>query len=67
MSAPRIVISGIGVVSTYRVGRDVFWDAVSQGVSGTRAISTFDASGYACRVAADVPPVDISSAVALRR
>ncbi len=65
MSAPRIVISGIGVVSTYGVGRDVFWDAVSQGVSGTRAISTFDASGYACRVAADVPPVDISSAVAL--
>ncbi len=65
MSAPRIVISGIGVVSTYGLGRDVFWDAVSRGVSGTRAISAFDASGYACRVAADVPPVDISAAVVL--
>ena len=36
MPAPRIVISGIGVVSTYGIGRDVFWDAVSRGVSGTR-------------------------------
>jgi 3-oxoacyl-[acyl-carrier-protein] synthase II len=63
--APRIVISGIGVVSTYGLGRDLFWDAVSRGVSGTRAISAFDATGYPCRVAADVPPVDISAAVAL--
>jgi 3-oxoacyl-[acyl-carrier-protein] synthase II len=62
---PRIVISGIGVVSTYGVGRDVFWDHVSRGVSGTRAISAFDASGYACRVAADVPAVDMSAAVTL--
>ncbi len=65
MPAPRIVISGIGVVSTYGLGRDVFWDAVSRGVSGTRAISAFDATGFPCRVAADVPPVDISAAVSV--
>ena len=65
MPAPRIVISGIGVVSTYGIGRDVFWDAVSRGVSGTRAISAFDATGFPCRVAADVPPVDISAAVSV--
>jgi 3-oxoacyl-[acyl-carrier-protein] synthase II len=62
---PRIVISGIGVVSTFGVGRDVFWDHISRGVSGTRAISAFDASDYACRVAADVPFLDMSSAVAV--
>jgi 3-oxoacyl-[acyl-carrier-protein] synthase II len=62
---PRVVISGIGVVSTFGVGRDVFWDRVSRGVSGTRAIAAFDASGYACRVAADVPPMDMSAAVAV--
>lgn len=65
MPEPRIVISGIGVVSTFGVGRDVFWDSISRGVSGTRAISAFDASDYACRVAADVPPLDMSSAVAV--
>ena len=66
MSIPRIVISGIGVVSTYGVGREVFWDHVSRGVSGTRAITAFDASTYACRVAAAVPPVDISAAEPLQ-
>ena len=65
MSAPRIAITGIGVVSTFGVGREVFWDAVSRGVSGTRAITEFDASTYPCRVAAAVPPVDISAAVVL--
>jgi 3-oxoacyl-[acyl-carrier-protein] synthase II len=52
----RIAISGIGVVSTFGVGRETFWDHVRHGVSGTRAITAFDASTYPCRVAAAVPP-----------
>ena len=55
MASRRVVITGIGVVSPFGVGRDVFWDHVSRGVSGTRAITTFDASRFACRVAAPVP------------
>ena len=63
---PRVVITGIGVVSPFGVGRERFWQAVSAGCSGTRAISEFDASGFGCRVAApvtgvtidDVPPVE---------
>jgi 3-oxoacyl-[acyl-carrier-protein] synthase II len=55
---PRVVITGIGVVSPFGVGRERFWDHVSRGCSGTRAITEFDASAFACRVAA--PVVDIS-------
>ena len=51
----RVVITGLGVVSPFGVGREVFWDAVSNGVSGTRAITSFDASKLTCRVAAPVP------------
>ena len=40
------MISGIGVVSTFGVGRDVFWDHVRRGRSGTRAITEFDVSTY---------------------
>lgn len=62
----RVVITGIGVVSPFGVGRERFWDHISHGCSGTRAISEFDASELACRVAAsvgnvsidDVPPLD---------
>src|SRR5262245_11892168 len=55
MPAERIVISGIGVVSPFGVGRNRFWECVSKGCSGTRAITDFDATGYASRVAAPVP------------
>src|SRR5256885_13445799 len=56
---PRVVISGIGVVSPFGVGRERFWQAVSSGCSGTRAITEFDASGFGCRVAAPVVGVTI--------
>ena len=60
--APRVVISGIGVVSCFGVGREVFWDAVRDGRSGTRAITEFDVSTYPCKVAAPVPAVTIADA-----
>lgn len=62
MSVPRIVITGLGVVSTFGVGRERFWDHVSRGQSGTRAITEFDVSTYPSQVAAAVPPVDIGAA-----
>ncbi len=62
MSAPRIAITGIGVVSAFGVGREVFWDAIRRGQSGTRAITEFDVSSYPCQVAAPVPPVDMTAA-----
>ena len=64
-SQPRVVISGIGVVSPFGAGRDCFWRNISRGVSGTRAITQFDASSYPCRVAASVPPVSIEAAMPL--
>jgi 3-oxoacyl-[acyl-carrier-protein] synthase II len=58
-AGPRIVISGIGVVSPFGSGRERFWEHVSRGCSGTRAITDFDASEFACRVAAPVAPVTV--------
>jgi 3-oxoacyl-[acyl-carrier-protein] synthase II len=59
MTRPRIVVTGIGVVSPFGIGRERFWDHVSRGCSGTKAITGFDASGMACRVAAPVGDVTI--------
>jgi 3-oxoacyl-[acyl-carrier-protein] synthase II len=55
IARPRVAITGIGVVSPFGVGRSLFWDHVSRGVSGTRAVSAFDASDLPCRVTAAVP------------
>lgn len=65
MTASRVAITGIGVVSAFGAGREAFWDAIRLGRSGTRAITDFDASTYPCRVAAPAPPIDISEAVSL--
>jgi len=54
MSSPRVVITGIGVVSPFGVGRECFWDAIVSGRSGTRAVTEFDTGELACRVAAPV-------------
>jgi 3-oxoacyl-[acyl-carrier-protein] synthase II len=62
---PGVVITGIGVVSPFGVGRETFWRHVSHGCSGTKAITQFDASTYPCQVAAWVPPVSIDDAIAL--
>jgi 3-oxoacyl-[acyl-carrier-protein] synthase II len=55
MTRPRVAITGIGVVSPFGAGRDVFWDAISRGTSGTSAIDGFDTSDLPCRVWAPVP------------
>jgi 3-oxoacyl-[acyl-carrier-protein] synthase II len=62
MAAPRVVLTGIGVVSTFGVGRERFWDHVRRGVSGTRAVTEFDVSSFPCHVAAPVPAVTIDQA-----
>jgi len=62
---PGVVITGIGVVSPFGVGRECYWDHVRRGVSGSKAITQFDVSTYPCQVAAWVPPVSIGDAAPL--
>src|SRR5688572_29885897 len=59
---PGVVITGIGVVSPFGVGRECYWEHISHGCSGVRRITQFDASEYPCQVAAAVPPVSIADA-----
>ena len=57
----RVAITGIGVVSPFGIGREPFWQHISHGCSGVRAIQTFDARSFPCRVAASVPAIDAES------
>ncbi|MDD5595395.1 MAG: beta-ketoacyl synthase N-terminal-like domain-containing protein, partial [Candidatus Omnitrophica bacterium] len=42
----RIVVTGIGVVSSIGIGKENFWEALIAGKSGISEISSFDTSGY---------------------
>src|SRR5215475_7964784 len=59
----RVVVTGIGAVSPNGVGREAFWNATRNGVSGVRNITRFDASGYAVQVAGEVVGFDESKYV----
>jgi 3-oxoacyl-[acyl-carrier-protein] synthase II len=61
----RVVVTGIGVVSPFGVGRERFWQHVSRGCSGARAITDFDASDFPCRVAAPVTDVTLDDLPAI--
>jgi 3-oxoacyl-[acyl-carrier-protein] synthase II len=54
----RVVITGIGLITPLGQGREHVWKELLAGKSGIGAITTFDPTDYACRVAGEVPRVD---------
>jgi 3-oxoacyl-[acyl-carrier-protein] synthase II len=50
----RVAITGIGAVSPNGIGRERFWEATRQGVSGVRRITRFDPSPFQVQVAGEV-------------
>jgi len=54
MSRP-VVITGLGAVSGYGVGAAALWEGLLTGEPCLRPIQAFDASGFPCRLASEVP------------
>ena len=50
----RVVITGLGAVTPCGVTVDSYYDAICQGKSGITAITSFDATDYASKVAGEV-------------
>ncbi|MFH2047443.1 MAG: beta-ketoacyl-[acyl-carrier-protein] synthase family protein [Pseudomonadota bacterium] len=50
----RVVITGIGCVSPFGVGIDIFWSCISKGVSGISKISRFDSSKFEVHLAGEI-------------
>ena len=54
----RIVITGIGVLSSVGTGKDAFWQNLVDGVSGMKPVSLFDTSTLRCSHAGEIPDFD---------
>ncbi len=55
---PRVVITGIGVVSPNGIGKEAFCHAVLAGKSGVKRISRFDPSALPVHIAGEIPEFD---------
>lgn len=51
----KVIVSGMGIVSSLGFDLDTFWKNLVEGKSGVKDISLFDASSCATRIAAEVP------------
>ncbi len=54
----RVVITGIGLVSSLGIGTEANWQALAAGTSGVSRITRFDASGFAAQIGAEVKGFD---------
>jgi 3-oxoacyl-[acyl-carrier-protein] synthase II len=54
----RVVVTGIGLVSSLGIGTDANWQAIRAGQSGVGTITKFDASQFATRIAGEVKDFD---------
>jgi 3-oxoacyl-[acyl-carrier-protein] synthase II len=55
---PRVVISGMGVVSPNGIGKEAFCRAILAGKSGVKRISRFDPSALPVQIAGEIPDFD---------
>jgi len=54
----RVVVTGIGLVSSLGIGTDANWQAIRAGRSGIGTITKFDATQFATRIAGEVKNFD---------
>lgn len=56
----RVVITGLGVVSSAGIGKDEFWRSISSGKSGISKIESFDTSVFDCHYGGEIKKFFIS-------
>ena len=59
----RVVVTGIGLVTPFGLGHEITWQALIAGRSAVGPIRRFDATGFATRIAAEVPAYDLAGFV----
>ena len=59
----RVVITGIGIVSPFGMGREAFWTSLINGQTGIKPITLFDTSQLPCKTAGEISEFDPHAAL----
>lgn len=54
----RVLITGLGIVSSVGIGREEFWRNCLSGISGIKPIQRFETSPYRSQLGAELPEID---------
>jgi len=54
MADKRVVITGLGVLSSCGIGKEAFWEAIFSGSSGIKPISLFDTQPFKAKSAGEI-------------
>ncbi len=58
MTRRRVVVTGVGLLTSVGTGTEECWSAIRNGTNGIELITQFDASAFACRIAGEVKDFD---------
>jgi len=58
----RVLVTGLGAVSPFGAGVKAYWAGLAAGACAIRPLTLIDATGFRCRIAAEVPEVAAGSA-----
>ena len=54
----RVVVTGVGLVSSIGIGTDANWEALCAGRTGIARITHFDVSAFSTQIAGEVKAFD---------
>jgi 3-oxoacyl-[acyl-carrier-protein] synthase II len=57
----RVVITGLGIVSSIGIGKEAFWESCLRGTSGIKPVRRFDVSPYRSRLGGELPEIDFKA------
>ena len=67
MRRRRVVVTGLGVVSSVGIGKDKFWKGVTSGKSGISEITALDTSEFNCHLGGEVKDFNPEEFIPKRR
>jgi len=57
----RVVVTGLGIISSIGIGKEEFWNHCLQGTSGVKPILRFNVSSYGSKLGGELPEIDFKS------
>jgi len=62
----RVAVTGVGMVTPLGTGTEKSWKGLLEGRSGIRKITRFDAAGFPCQIAGEVPDFELDRFIEIK-